>query len=83
MSSMATAMSRSAIDAKESIYETSGQGQHMVCTAIRLVRRGKIVVSLDYTHFLVGRRCDDPACRGDLEDTIINFGECLPQGVFT
>ncbi|XP_064404500.1 NAD-dependent protein deacylase sirtuin-6-like [Halichondria panicea] len=25
-----------------------------------------------------GRKCDDPACRGDLEDTIINFGESLP-----
>ena len=43
MSSMATAMSRSATDAKESIYETSGQGQHMVCTAIRLVRWGKML----------------------------------------
>ena len=27
-----------------------------------------------------GRKCDDPACRGDLRDSIINFGESLPEG---
>lgn len=26
-----------------------------------------------------GRACDDPNCRGQLEDTIINFGEGLPE----
>lgn len=25
------------------------------------------------------RKCDDPACRGDLFDSIINFGESLPE----
>ena len=25
------------------------------------------------------RLCDDPKCRGVLEDSIINFGENLPQ----
>ena len=29
------------------------------------------------------RQCDDPACRGILEDSIINFGEMLPQGELT
>ena len=26
-----------------------------------------------------GRRCDKPTCRGRLKDSIINFGEDLPQ----
>ena len=26
-----------------------------------------------------GRKCDDPKCRGELQDSIINFGENLPQ----
>ena len=29
------------------------------------------------------RQCDDPACRGILEDSIINFGEMLPQTELT
>ena len=28
-----------------------------------------------------GRKCDDPACKGDLEDTIINFGENLKEEI--
>ena len=28
-----------------------------------------------------GRKCDDPACRGDLKDTIINFGENLNEDI--
>ncbi len=28
---------------------------------------------------VTGRLCDDPACRGKLRDTIINFGENLPE----
>ena len=27
-----------------------------------------------------GRLCDDPKCRGKLKDTLINFGEHLPEG---
>ena len=30
-----------------------------------------------------GRLCDDPKCRGKLKDTIINFGQNLPQGIYT
>jgi NAD-dependent SIR2 family protein deacetylase len=26
------------------------------------------------------RQCDDPQCRGELDDSIINFGENLPEG---
>ena len=26
------------------------------------------------------RKCDDPKCRGVLDDSIINFGESLPEG---
>ncbi|XP_011406188.1 PREDICTED: uncharacterized protein LOC100633014 [Amphimedon queenslandica] len=29
------------------------------------------------------RLCDDPACKGQLKDSIINFGENLPQGELT
>ena len=29
---------------------------------------------------LTGRNCDDPKCGGKLRDTIINFGESLPDG---
>ena len=25
------------------------------------------------------RKCDDPSCQGELKDTIVNFGESLPQ----
>lgn len=25
------------------------------------------------------RQCDDPKCRGELHDSIINFGEMLPE----
>ena len=28
-----------------------------------------------------GRKCDDPACKGDLKDTIINFGENLNKNI--
>ena len=28
-----------------------------------------------------GRKCDDPNCRGDLYDSIINFGENLKEDV--
>lgn len=28
---------------------------------------------------LTGRNCDDPKCGGKLRDTIINFGESLPE----
>lgn len=27
-----------------------------------------------------GNICDDPKCGGKLRDTIINFGESLPEG---
>ena len=30
-----------------------------------------------------GRLCDDPKCRCKLKDTIINFGQNLPQGIYT
>ena len=26
------------------------------------------------------RKCDNPACQGQLQDSIINFGENLPEG---
>ena len=29
-----------------------------------------------------GRLCDDPKCRGDLYDSIINFGEPLDMNIF-
>lgn len=32
---------------------------------------------------LTGRKCDDPACKGDLADTIINFGENLDDRILT
>lgn len=28
-----------------------------------------------------GRKCDDPKCRGDLKDSIINFGEDLREDI--
>ena len=31
------------------------------------------------TEHLTGRQCDEPECRGYLEDQIINFGEKIPQ----
>ena len=27
----------------------------------------------------LGRRCDNPSCKGILRDTIVNFGENLPD----
>ena len=32
---------------------------------------------------LTGRRCDKPDCRGYLKDSIINFGENLPEEEIT
>ena len=32
---------------------------------------------------LTGRECDDPACKGPLRDSIINFGENLPKNELT
>ena len=29
---------------------------------------------------LTGRHCDKPACKGPLKDSIIHFGENLPEG---
>ena len=31
---------------------------------------------------LKGRLCDDPKCRGTLRDSIVNFGENLPDGIY-
>lgn len=28
-----------------------------------------------------GRKCDDPSCKGDLHDRIINFGESIPKQI--
>ena len=45
-----------------------------------------VYVQLLYLHcytripHVTGRKCDDPQCGGSLMDTIINFGENLPEG---
>lgn len=31
----------------------------------------------------IGRKCDDPDCQGPLKDTIVNFGENLPEDEIT
>jgi NAD-dependent SIR2 family protein deacetylase len=33
----------------------------------------------DRSNHYTGRRCDKPECRGQLRDSIINFGENLPE----
>ena len=38
-------------------------------------------VGVDFdTSAISGNVCDDPKCGGKLRDTIINFGENLPEG---
>ena len=32
---------------------------------------------------VTGRKCDNPKCRGDLLDSIVNFGENLPEHEMT
>ncbi len=78
MSSMETVMLRNATNARESICGTLGHEQPWLYTATRQVNYSRYSALLNYC--IAGRKCDDPACRGDLEDTIINFGENLPRG---
>lgn len=37
----------------------------------------------DRSDHYTGRRCDKPECRGRLRDSIINFGEDLPEDELT
>ena len=41
--------------------------------------KGAVLIDIFFTP---GNVCDDPKCGGKLRDTIINFGENLPEGEF-
>lgn len=38
---------------------------------------------MKFHFYKTGRQCDDPECAGQLQDTIIHFGENLPMGELT
>lgn len=42
-----------------------------------------VLSSRGYVLIYTGRNCDDPDCQGPLKDTIINFGENLPEDELT
>lgn len=87
MSFMVTVIWRSAVNARESICETLEHEHLRVCMATRPVNKLYHCINTYffflyqlYCNYTAGRKCDDPACRGILKDTIINFGENLPEG---
>ena len=59
-----------------SVRYAVGVHDHFTGTYIILEIIG-IIINCDKT----GKKCDDLECRGPLEDTIVNFGENLPEGI--
>ena len=51
----------------------------MLHSRIVLLTVATSTLAVPSMNLCIGRKCDDPSCRGDLADTIINFGENLPQ----
>ena len=43
------------------------------------LRDCNVRIAKKFNEHKTGRKCDDPNCNGDLEDSIINFKEPLPE----
>eukprot|EP01007_Sphenomonas_quadrangularis_P002440 NODE_392_length_1549_cov_155.404667_g285_i0.p1 GENE.NODE_392_length_1549_cov_155.404667_g285_i0~~NODE_392_length_1549_cov_155.404667_g285_i0.p1 ORF type:complete len:411 (-),score=43.53 NODE_392_length_1549_cov_155.404667_g285_i0:221-1453(-) len=63
------------------LSELHGNTNLEVCTKCgkEYVRDSRVRTSKGVHDHFTGRTCDNPSCRGRLKDTIINFGETLPE----
>ena len=51
--------------------------ENCVKCSIGYMRDYGVRTANNYHAHMTGRKCDNPKCKGDLKDTIINFGEGL------
>jgi NAD-dependent SIR2 family protein deacetylase len=68
---------------KTQVCELHGNTNKEVCTVCKreYLRDGKVRNNSNVHDHKTGNKCDDPNCRGDLKDTIINFHEKLDADV--
>ena len=71
---------RSGIDPNK-LADLHGNTNIEVCTKCRRshMRDYRVRTSDKVKEHLTGRKCDTTGCRGDLRDTMVNFGESLNQ----
>jgi NAD-dependent SIR2 family protein deacetylase len=67
---------------KKALFELHGNSNVEKCTKCghEYLRDFIVLTGLGLLHY-TGRHCDDPECRGRLIDSIINFGESLPEEI--
>jgi len=67
----------------EKISEVHGNSNKEVCLKCEreYMRDFPVRNARGVKEHLTGRKCDDPKCRGNLKDTIINFGENLDDTI--
>ena len=53
--------------------------EHCISCGKNYLRDYRVRTAEVATEHKTGRLCDDPACKGELVDQIINFGEKIPQ----
>jgi NAD-dependent SIR2 family protein deacetylase len=65
---------------KNALFELHGNSNVEKCTKCghEYLRDFCVLTGLGLLHY-TGQHCDDGSCRGRLVDTVINFGESLPQ----
>jgi NAD-dependent SIR2 family protein deacetylase len=70
---------------KSALCELHGNSNLEVCKKCKreYLRDFHVRTSRKVHNHLTGRMCDNPKCGGPLRDTIINFGEALPDDEFT
>eukprot|EP00741_Cyanophora_paradoxa_P025107 tig00000342_g24235.t1 len=68
--------------APDRLSELHGNGRIEACErcGAEYLREFRVRNAASVHEHRTGRACDNPACRGPLRDTIINFGEGLPEG---
>ncbi|CAI8032230.1 NAD-dependent protein deacetylase SRT1 [Geodia barretti] len=66
---------------KKALFELHGNSNVEKCTKCghEYLRDFRVRTSKKVHSHFTGRLCDNPSCRGKLKDTIINFGEDLPE----
>jgi len=69
---------------KRQLAELHGNGNLEICKKCKAqyLRDFRTRNSKSVHNHETGRKCDNPACKGALKDTIINFGEDLPPKEF-
>lgn len=68
---------------REAISELHGNTNLEICEKCgnEYMRDFKVRTALKVHDHKTGRKCDDPTCKGDLKDSIINFGEHLNRKI--